>query len=214
MALDIPFIQDFMSVPIQAYTRFGKWNEILTTPDPGELYIHASMMWHYARGMAFTRKGNVEKAKVELNEVKKYANHPAAETLLAAYNNPTSSVGKIAIEALAGEIAAAEGNTNEAIEHLSAAVKHEDALIYQEPAAWHAPARQYLGAMLLENGKAAEAEMIYRTDLQRNRGNGWSLFGLSQSLAAQGKSKEAQKTREAFHKAWIYADVTLTSSRF
>ncbi|NND34263.1 MAG: hypothetical protein HKN76_16880 [Saprospiraceae bacterium] len=214
MALDIPFIQDFMAVPLQAYTRFGKWNEILTTPDPGATYLHTSMMWHYARGMAFTRKGDVEKAKDELQQVKKYAADPAAETLLAAYNNPTSNVGKIAIEALAGEIAASEGKTDEALEHLSAAVKHEDALIYQEPAAWHAPTRQYLGALLLENGKAAEAEKIYRKDLEINRDNGWSLFGLSQSLAAQGKSIEAQQTREAFQRAWSLADVALAASRF
>lgn len=214
MGVDLPFIQDFMAVPLQAYTRFGKWNQILTTPPPGEQFIHASMMWHYARGLALTRRGNTEAARMELNQVIRYAEDPAAESLLAAYNNPTSKVGQIAIEALAGEISLAEGKHQEAIEHLSAAVKHEDALVYQEPAAWHAPTRQYLGAALLETGQAAQAEAVYRADLQRNRSNGWSLFGLYQSLTAQGKASEAAEIREDFQKAWVHADIALTSSRF
>ncbi|MDH3649898.1 MAG: hypothetical protein OEQ53_09450, partial [Saprospiraceae bacterium] len=213
LAEDIHFLQDFMSVPIQSYVRFGKWNDILTTPPPGEHLLHATMMWHYARGMALTRKGNLDAAGHELAAVKKIMHASAAETMLAAYTNPTSNVGKVAYEALAGEMAAADGQMNKAIEHLSAAVKHEDALAYQEPAAWHAPARHFLGAVLIESGRMADAEAVYRKDLEKNRMNGWSLFGLHQSLLAQGKSAEAAKVKKQFVKAWARADVALTSSR-
>jgi tetratricopeptide (TPR) repeat protein len=68
--------------------------------------------------------------------------------------------------------------------------------------------------VLLEAGRAAEAEAIYWQDLKRNRENGWSLFGLKQSLQAQGKEEEALAIEERFHKAWNQADVHLTASRF
>jgi tetratricopeptide (TPR) repeat protein len=213
-AEEIHFMQDFLSVPIQAYTRFGKWNEILTTPPPGENLLHTTMMWHYARGMALTRLGMIDKAEWELQEVKRIKSDPKSETILAAYTNPTSKVGMVASEALAGEIEAAKGNTDKAIEHLSAAVKHESNLAYQEPAAWHAPTRHYLGALLLEAGKHAEAEKVYREDLKHNRDNGWALFGLHQSLIAQGKVKESEEIKKQFENAWQYADVALTSSRY
>jgi TolA-binding protein len=74
--------------------------------------------------------------------------------------------------------------------------------------------RQALGAVLLQFGRAADAEQVYRDDLKRNPGNGWSLFGLAQSLRAQGKTAEAARVDESFRKAWAQADVTLAASRF
>jgi cytochrome c-type biogenesis protein CcmH/NrfG len=68
--------------------------------------------------------------------------------------------------------------------------------------------------VLLQSGRAADAEQVYREDLRRNPGNGWSLFGLAQSLRAQGKTGEATEVEAAFKKAWAQADVTLAASRF
>ncbi len=59
-----------------------------------------------------------------------------------------------------------------------------------------------------------DAEQVYREDLKRNPGNGWSLFGLAQSLRAQGKTAEAARAEASFRTAWAQADVTLTASRF
>ena len=210
---ELHFIQDFMAVPIQAYVRFGKWNEILTTPLPDENLLHVSMMTHYARGMAFVRKNMITSAKQELEAVNKIMNDPASEDILAAYMNPTNQVAKIASESLAGEIAAAEGDHEMAIKHLSAAVKFEDQLAYQEPAAWHAPTRQYLGAVLVTSGKMEAAESVFKEDLAKNRANGWSLFGLHQSLVAQGKTEEAAQVNKQFTKSWQRADIPLTASR-
>jgi hypothetical protein len=60
----------------------------------------------------------------------------------------------------------------------------------------------------------ARGEQIYRDDLARNPNNGWSLFGLAQSLRAQGKAAEASQVDASFQKAWSKADVKLTASRF
>jgi tetratricopeptide (TPR) repeat protein len=90
----------------------------------------------------------------------------------------------------------------------------EDNLIYNEPPDWHVPVRQSLGAVLLDAGRAAEAEAIYWQDLEQNRENGWSLFGLMQSLRAQGRNEKSNVIEKRFNKAWQGADVTLTASRF
>ncbi len=91
---------------------------------------------------------------------------------------------------------------------------YESDLAYQEPAAWHYPVRHALGAVLLDAGLPAEAEAVYRADLEKHRENGWSLFGLYQSLIDQGKVEEAKEMRKHFEKAWRHADVALTASRF
>jgi hypothetical protein len=66
---------------------------------------------------------------------------------------------------------------------------------------------------LLEAGRAAEAEAVYRRDLRWNQNNGWSLFGLYKSLDAQSKADEAQSAHAAFQAAWAQADVALERSR-
>jgi tetratricopeptide (TPR) repeat protein len=90
----------------------------------------------------------------------------------------------------------------------------EDGLIYTEPPYWHYPIRHSLGKVLLAQGDAAEAEALYREDLARFPENGWSLFGLAESLRAQGKSQEAEEVQQRFQRVWQGADVQLTASRF
>ena len=59
-----------------------------------------------------------------------------------------------------------------------------------------------------------EAEAVYRQDLQQHPNNGWSLYGLAESLSAQGKQKEAEEVKQEFKKAWLEADIKLTTSEF
>jgi tetratricopeptide (TPR) repeat protein len=128
--------------------------------------------------------------------------------------NSTKSLLAIASEVLAGELAAKEDNYDNVIAHLTKAVELEDGLNYDEPADWSTPVRQYLGAVLLEANRPREAEKAYREDLAIYPDNGWSLYGLAQSLRAQGKDKEAQEVERIFKSAWQYADVKLVTSRF
>jgi hypothetical protein len=62
-------------------------------------------------------------------------------------------------------------------------------------------------------GQPAEAERVYREDLKQNPNNGWSLLGLAQSLAAQGKREMAAHMRDQFDHAWQRADIQIESSR-
>ncbi|RAJ15634.1 tetratricopeptide repeat protein [Arenibacter echinorum] len=208
----LPFLQDFASSPLLAYTRFGKWNEILTIPYPGDQYKHLKLIWHYARGIAFVRKNNIKEAKEELDALKLMKNDPELETVVANYTNPSSRIAQIAHGVVSGEIANAEGNIPEALKHLRQAVFYEDQLIYSEPTAWHIPVRQTLGAALVKAQKYEEAEKVYKEDLEIVRQNGWSLIGLHESLIGQGKLEEAKKIKQEFENSWEHADIPIKTS--
>ena len=113
---------------------------------------------------------------------------------------------------LAGEIASANGNHDEAIKHLQEAVAIQDALNYDEPPDWYYPVRETLGMELLADGKTADAEEVFREDLKRNPENGWSLNGLAICLRARNASDEAASVEARFKKAWAHADVKLPAS--
>ena len=74
--------------------------------------------------------------------------------------------------------------------------------------------RQSLGAVLLDAGRLEDAEAVYWESLENWPDNGWFLFGLLQTLRAQGRTREADEVEKQFEKAWSRADITLTASRF
>ena len=204
----------FHAAPLFALTRFGKWDEILSQPAPDKKLRFETGTWHYARGTALAAGRRFDKAATELDKLRGIA----AEKILSEYRifglNSLGEVLAIAQSTLAGELAAARGNFDEALGHLETAVRLDDGLIYNEPHDWHYPPRQSLGAVLIVADRAAEAETVYWEDLRRNAENGWSLFGLTKALEAQGKSEEAAAMHQRFEKAWAAADVKLTASRF
>ncbi|SIS52494.1 hypothetical protein SAMN05421766_102558 [Zobellia uliginosa] len=209
---DLPFLQDFAATPLLAYTRFGKWNEILTIPAPNAEIKHLNLIRHYARGIAFIKKGNITKAQEELKAIAVLKEDPALESIVATANNASVHAANIAYEVVSGELEAFQGNYTRAIEHLERAVRFEDGLTYTEPAAWHIPTRQNLGAVLLKAEQYEKAEKVYTEDLNILRQNGWSLMGLYQSLRLQGKKEEAQTIKTEFDKAWEHADIKIETS--
>ena len=203
----------FRVVPYFALTRFGKWDEMLREPEPPAFSPYSRGMWHYARGIAFVRKGELEKADQELVKTKALLTDKILEQTLFSPNTGLA-VLSIAPEVLGGEIEAARKNYDKAILHLERAVRLEDALVYTEPAEWHYPPRQALAAVLLQANRPAEAETVYWADLKHNRNNGWSLSGLIKALQAQGKKDDAALVEARFKKSWERADVAITDSRF
>ncbi|GAB4190670.1 MAG: hypothetical protein Fur006_32970 [Coleofasciculaceae cyanobacterium] len=207
-------LQHYYSIPLYALTRFGKWDEILAEPAPDEDLKYPTGVWHYARGSAFVAKGQLQDAARELEQLQAIASDSSLENFKIWGINSTHSLLQIASEVLTGELAAKQGDYENAIAHLETAVNLEGKLNYDEPETWHYPVRQSLGAILLKANRPAEAEQVYREDLKRHPENGWSLFGLTQSLQTQGKTEEAQAMKKRFEQAWKDADVTLIASRF
>lgn len=210
--IELPFLQDFASTPMLAYTRFGKWNEILTIPAPSSDIKHLSLIRHYARGIAFIRKGKIDNAKKELEAISVLKADADLENIMAIPNNTTLAIAELAYEVVAGELEALKGNNSEAIAHLTEATVLEDNLVYTEPSPWHIPTRQNLGALLLKLEKFEDAEKIFKEDLAVNRQNGWSLIGLYNSLIAQDKNEEAAIIKAEFDIAWKHSDISINTA--
>src|SRR6186713_2386448 len=202
---------DFPVTPMLAYARFGMWQEVLTEPQPPANEPYAMGIWRYTRGLGFVSRGRLEAAATELAALETVMKHEAFATTLKEL--PLLTNLTIASRILEGELGMKRGNADAAIASLREAVTIEDGIPYSEPPIWHHPPRQILGAVLLEAGRPAEAEAVYLEDLKRFRENGWSLFGLTQSLEAQQKATEALTAKQRFEKAWARADVQLSSSR-
>jgi tetratricopeptide (TPR) repeat protein len=203
----------WLSMPLETMVRFGQWDEVLAEPDHPASEPYTNAFQHAARGIAYAAKGDLANAHKEQALYLEAAKAIPAEEI-AAGNNKCHDVTAIVTPMLNGEILVRDGKLDEGLAELRAAVKAEDALRYDEPPAWIIPVRHSLGAALMKNGRFAEAEQVYRDDLAHLPGNGWGLFGLSESLAAQHKTAEAAEARSKFEKAWAKADIAITSSCF
>jgi hypothetical protein len=209
---ETPLLAGFRVVPYYALTRFGKWDEMLAEPAPPDnLYLKGT--WHYARGLAHAAKGELYDADRELAELRKIAADPGLKFNLFSPNT-ADNILAIGPEVLAGDLAARRKDYDAAVAHLERAVRLEDSLVYTEPAEWHYPPRQILADVLLQAGRAREAETVYWADLARNPENGWSLKGLAAALRAQKRDDEAAVVEKRFDKAWANADVKISNSRF
>ena len=213
MIKEMPDMETAPAAPIAALARFGRWDEVLREGAPPREWPYARGVWHYSRGLAFNAKAQAADARRELTELEAILASVSPERTLAFFFR-TRNMLQLAANVLAGEIAAKAADTATAARLLRAAVAEQDTHWFTEPPPWYFPVRQALGAVLLQGGRAREAEQVYRDDLARNPNNGWSLFGLAQSLRAQGKAAEAAQADASFQKAWAKADVKLTASRF
>jgi tetratricopeptide (TPR) repeat protein len=197
-------LEGFLQTPVLTLARFRDWEEIILEPAPPEDLRYVRGIWHYARGLAFAARQDLELAHVELANLEKVASEVKEDLIIIL--NPAPALLKLAVKVLEGEIALREGRASAAITHFRAAVVLEDALTYDEPPPWYHSARNYLANALLAQGHAAEAEVVYRDDLRTTRETGWSLSGLERALRAQGKDAEAAAVARRFKAAWRYAD--------
>lgn len=202
----MPMLEGFMTVRPLLLVRFNRWDEIEKLPAPEKSLAGTTALWHFARGLAFNAKGRTKEASAEhdaLIATQKLV--PADQTFSL---NSASHVLQIAQKVLEARLAA-RSDPKQAIALLRSAVELEDSMAYDEPQAWFLPVREALGAALLRSGDHAGAEQVFRADLEKNRRNGRSLFGLMEALKAQKKDHEAILVRQQFDAAWKNADTKL-----
>jgi tetratricopeptide (TPR) repeat protein len=203
----IGMLDGFLSLPTLTLVRFHRWDDVLKTSAADKKLAATNALWHFARGMAYASTGKIDSAEGERNILVTAAKNIPAE---ARYGiNTVSNVLKIAENVLSAKIALAKNDKSTAIELLKKAVEVEDSLSYTEPADWNMPVRETLGSVLILNGNPQEAEKVFRADLEKNPRNGRSLFGLNESLKAQGKKSAAQFVQREFQAAWKNADTQL-----
>ena len=203
-------VEPYVALPMEAMVRFGQWDAILAEPDNYPEYMPFTRAFHHAaRAIAYAAKRDPANARKEQAIFEEKAKLIPKETEVG--NNTATDIVALIHRMLEGEILVADGKRDAGIAELQEALKLEDALKYDEPPAWMIPIRHSLGANLMLAGRYAEAEAIYREDLRRLPGNGWSLYGLAEALRAQ-KKDEAVAAKENFNKAWQKADMKIHSS--
>jgi tetratricopeptide (TPR) repeat protein len=200
----------FMPTALHVLIRFGKWNEILAEPEPDDWRLFSRAERHFARSVALSALGRTDAARREIELLDTVAADLTDEWMMG--NNSARDVITIARTMAEGELAYREGRSEEAFKLLRRAVELEEALSYDEPPGWMQPVRHALGALLLADGQAGEAESVYRADLERHPNNAWSLLGLQQSLEQQDKRAEAESLATAVQQAWSRADVSPVAS--
>lgn len=204
-------LQHFWTIPMYGKVRFGEWDAIMSTPKPDEELLYPRGVWHYARGMAFLANDQMDSARQHLDDLKTIAANDSLKEVIIM--NHAYDLMQIAERVLEGEIAAKNTEYDQAVVLLEEAIAIEDELLYNEPPDWFFPVRHNLGTVLLDAGKATQAEQVFRDDLKEFPQNGWALFGLHQSLLVQGRESEATEVKNQFDEVWQYADFELTSPR-
>ncbi len=193
-------------LPALTLARFSKWDDVLKEPLSEDTGTFESGLHHYARALAFAAKGKKEKAEEEKKTLDQILAGPEIEKL-ETESLPGKSVLQVASLELTAALAKARGDVEAMTKAYATAVAAQDKLPYMEPPFYHYPIRQVYGAALLHANKPAEAEAVFRADLRQTPRNGWSLYGLWQSLKAQGKTENAARMERRFKEAWRFADI-------
>jgi tetratricopeptide (TPR) repeat protein len=204
------FADGYMSIEMETAMRFGRWEEILATPEPPDYLPITRAFRHFARGTAQAALGRIAEAERSQTDFRAATGRVTAEMIVG--NNPASLILSIAEHQLAGEILNRKGDVSGAIRELREGVRIEDSIRYDEAPDWLLPVRHSLGAVQVKAGRWADAEATYREDLARNLENGWALWGLARSLRAQQRTSEADAVQARFKKAWKRADISLEST--
>lgn len=205
-------LQHYYTIPYYVAVKLSMWDTILATPAPDRDLVYPRAIWHYARGMAFLGKHDLTNAQKEMDSLRMLAADTTLRELTVWNINNMADLSQIATKVLSAGIAVRQNKNQEAIQLLEEAIVVEDKLNYNEPPDWFFSVRHHLGAVLIKEGKYAEAEKVYNRDLQIWPKNGWALVGLHQALALQKKEPEAQKIKTAFDLAWQYADFKISAS--
>lgn len=203
-------MQKRVAAPWVTLKIFGKWDELLAIEPLKHSTPYLTGILAYVKGSAHVAKGQFDEAAQKLSEIHSIAASPDVSVNRAGAT-ATAELLALAAHALEGEMKMAQGDLDGAIAAFEKGVALEDTNNYTEPPDWPQSMRLYLGAALLKAGRAADAEAVFRRDLRWHQNNGWSLFGLTQALEAQGKSEEARSKKDAWAEVWSQADISLTA---
>ncbi|MBL8235103.1 MAG: tetratricopeptide repeat protein, partial [Bryobacterales bacterium] len=142
-------------------------------------------LWHYARALAYHAKGDRAAATREQAAFEKMRSGLPSDAIFI--NNKGATILLLASEVLKANLAL----DADSIAHWKKAVEVQDGLVYDEPPPWYFPAREGLGSALFRMGRYAEAEKVFRDELDRTPRSGRLLYGLHQALLKQGKVADA-----------------------
>jgi hypothetical protein len=200
------YAQYLHMMPVFTQVRLGRWNEILKdTVQPDAAWPYARILGNFAKGLAYVYTGRQDSAVSQLVQLRSRIKDPILKKRRVPFNT-TLQGARIAEHILNAVILFDQKKNAEGIKSLNEAIETEDGMIYSEPMDWPIPARQFLGAYLLRQGRPTDAEQVYKMDLMLNPGNGWSSLGVYQSLLARHKVRSLSGYKSAYLQSFSHAE--------
>jgi tetratricopeptide (TPR) repeat protein len=206
-AKDLAKLSNDSSQQVLSLVRFGRFDEVVEIENRPMAEVNAGM-WDFAQGYAHLKLGNLEQANAFLTTLRE-----TTETTEARYrfHEGRNILGAL-LGILEGEMAWQTGDLEAALAAFRRGTESYDRLTYDEPEPLPFSPRHWLGAVYLELDAYDSAIETFETDLEDHPHNGWSLFGIQQALAAQGRRNPEIDRR--FEEAWARADTWLISPKF
>jgi tetratricopeptide (TPR) repeat protein len=199
---EVPWTQPIAAAVFNAHARFSDPQTILGLEQPGPEFPFVLASWHYARGVALARLGREDEARREVRAIEALATRPEVKAM-PDLGVPGPDVMTIEARIIEARLAQAKGRLPEAADRFQQAAAIQDSLPYMEPPFWYYPVHQSLGAVLLQQGRAAEAQAAFRSALQRAPNNGWAASGLLRAAEAGGDQAGLAEARSLVEKNWF-----------
>ena len=223
---EFPMAEVAVPTPIFNLLRFAHWDDVLKLPAPDAKLLATTMFWHYARGCAFAK--NIKRTRRNKNSQNFRLSPQNCRPVPRSESNITigTSSPLLPPSRLQARTAAAQGdaaNSGSVASGLRGVGNRSLAPSSRNPGQNElttnhpngiTPSANRWAQHLYRAGKFAEAETVFREDLQRNPHNPRSLFGIWKCLEAQKKTTEAQSARQQFEASWKQADTQLRIEDF
>ncbi|HKO54913.1 MAG TPA: tetratricopeptide repeat protein [Thermoanaerobaculia bacterium] len=213
-----PGLQRYLTAPLMMLVAHQRWDKLPTAQPDAKCYaeppFEAEKYWtgchilrsvfFYAHAMRSAWQGKATDARTVYALMKNEMKLIAPKTPTGWGNNTAAAVLAVPEQLLLARIAWAEPNRkDEAIEYLKLAVTYEDAMVYDEPPQWFAPAREYLGGAYLQDGQFAKAVETFHDALGRHPRSGRALYGLMRACEkVPANPKCPADIKDQFEKAW------------
>ncbi|QNA85167.1 hypothetical protein G4G27_15045 [Sphingomonas sp. So64.6b] len=181
-----------------AQARFADPKIVLALPEPKLPYMKA--YWHYARGEAYARLGDVKRVLAEAAAIKPIAAPGNNSPAMAA-----SRMAAIARAVLVGRAAMLDHQPKAALKAFGVASKLQESKImagFADPPAWWYPVRRDMAAALLAMGKPAEAIRMADAALAGRPRDPVTLSVRAEAEAAIGSARSAGLDRRAALAGW------------
>ena len=222
-----PGLQRYLATPMMMLAAHQRWDAVMAEPEPDDsCYAQKPFLeptgchilravFFYARGMALASRVNLDGARRNYNFMLGHIASISPPTPTGWGNNAAAVVLAVPTDLLRARIAWAENKKDEAIEHLKLAVTHEDAMVYDEPPQWFAPARESLGGAYLKTAQYGKAVDTFHTALEQHPKSGRALYGLMRACekATKPNAKCPADVEEQFQAAWKHADYAMDVDR-